>query len=89
MKKYILLAFIGIASLTFGQDVEFKGSNFKEDKDGFKTTKEELDLGTEQWLLGNAQVFVVKSPEMFYKKGLEHFEKLTHLIRIAQSSILK
>lgn len=75
MKKYILLAFIGIASLTFGQDVEFKGSNFKEDKDGFKTAKEELDLGTEQWLLGNAQVFVVKSPEMFYKKGLEHFEK--------------
>lgn len=75
MKNLITIAFFGIASLAFGQDVEFKGSNFRDDKDAYKEAKDELDLGTELWELGNEQVFVVKNPQMNYMKALEHFEK--------------
>ena len=75
MKNLITIAFFGVASLAFGQDVEFKGSNFRDDKDAYKEAKEELDLGTELWELGNEQVFVVKNPQMNYMKALEHFEK--------------
>ena len=75
MKNYILLALISFSFGIFAQDVEFKSGNFKDNKDAFKAAKEQLDLGTEQWELGNAQVFLVRSPEMFYLKALEHFEK--------------
>ena len=75
MKKYLIIIFILFTSISFGQDIEFKSSNFKDDKDGFKAAKEQLELGTEQWELGNEKVFVVKSPEFFYVKALKHFKK--------------
>ncbi|NOQ72136.1 MAG: OmpA family protein [Crocinitomix sp.] len=75
MKNYLIVLFLSFSVFSFGQDVEFRAANFKDNKDGFKKAKEQMELGTEQWELGNAQVFVVKSPELFYMKALEHFEK--------------
>jgi len=75
MKNYLIVLFLSFSVFSFGQDVEFKAANFKDDKEGFKKAKEQMEIGTEQWLLGNAEVFVVKSPELFYMKALEHFEK--------------
>lgn len=75
MKNYLIVIGLFITTVSFGQDVMFKASNFKDDKAGFKIAKEELDLGTEQWTLGNKRVFVVKSPELYYVKALTHFEK--------------
>jgi outer membrane protein OmpA-like peptidoglycan-associated protein/tetratricopeptide (TPR) repeat protein len=75
MKNYLIVLFLSFSVFSFGQDVEFRSANFKDNKEGFKKAKEQLELGTEQWLLGNAEVFVVKSPELFYMKALEHFEK--------------
>lgn len=75
MKNFITLLVLTISVCSFGQDVEFKSSNFKDNKDGFKVAKEQFELGTEQWVLGNEKVFVVKSPEMYYLKALEYFEK--------------
>ncbi len=75
MKNYLIVLFLSFSVFSFGQDVEFKAANFKDDKEGFKKAKEQMELGTEQWHLGNAEVFVVKSPELFYMKALEHFEK--------------
>jgi outer membrane protein OmpA-like peptidoglycan-associated protein/tetratricopeptide (TPR) repeat protein len=76
MKKYIFtLLCLTISALTFGQDVEFKSSNFKDDKEGFKKAKEELEKGTELWELGNQAVFMVQDPGLNYKKALQHFQK--------------
>lgn len=75
MKKIISLIVLAAGFTAFGQDVEFKASNFKEDKDGFKAAKEAFDLGSESWELGNLEVFQVKDPEMHYWKALEYFEK--------------
>ncbi|MEX1003524.1 MAG: OmpA family protein [Crocinitomicaceae bacterium] len=70
----IILITFGFAGMAQG-DVEFKGSNFKDDKDGFKTAKEQFDIGTESWELGNEAVFQVKDPEFHYWKALKHFQK--------------
>jgi len=77
MKRYILLTILcfTFSAISFGQDVEFKASNFKDDKEGFKKAKEELEKGTELWVLANQAVFQVKSPGLNYKKALQHFEK--------------
>lgn len=66
---------VGLASFSFGQDVEFKAANFKDDKEGFKAANEQLELGTAQYELGNTEVFAVRDPELFYRKALEHFDK--------------
>lgn len=75
MKNYLIVFIFSFSVFSFGQDVEFKAGNFKDNKDGFKAAKESFELGTEQWELGNAEVFMVRSPQMFYMKALEHFEK--------------
>ncbi|MCH2232846.1 MAG: OmpA family protein [Crocinitomicaceae bacterium] len=75
MKKIftLILAFVSVVSL--GQDVEFKGSNFKDDKEGFKTALAEFEAGNEAWELGTQAVFTVKDPEFHYKKALGHYAK--------------
>lgn len=75
MKKLLIVLTLLFSVSVIGQDVEFKASNFKEKKEEFKKAKEEFELGTELWVQGNDQVFVVKSPEMFYLKAMQHFEK--------------
>mgnify|MGYP000200151230 CR=1 FL=1 len=75
MKKLLSLVILSFGWVAFGQDVEFKAANFKDDKEGFKAAKEQLDKGTELWELGNAEVFQVRDPDLFYWKALEHFEK--------------
>jgi outer membrane protein OmpA-like peptidoglycan-associated protein/tetratricopeptide (TPR) repeat protein len=75
MKTLITNIFLVISVLSFGQDVEFKASNFKENKEEFKTAKAELDAGTELFTLGNTAVFMLQDPKLNYKKALQHFEK--------------
>ena len=75
MKKYILIMSFTLGLISFGQEVKFKSSNFKDNKEGYKKAKAEMEAGTELFELGNAEVFLVRSPELNYKKALIHFEK--------------
>lgn len=75
MKNYILILSFALSFISFGQEVEFKAGNFKEDKDGFKKAKAEMESGTELYLIGNQAVFMVQDPKLNYKKALQHFEK--------------
>jgi len=75
MKKYLLIISFTLSLISFGQEVEFKGSNFKDDKEGYKKAKAEMESGTELFTIGNEAVFLVRSPELNYKKALIHFEK--------------
>ncbi len=62
MLKHTLIFILAFGYTSYGQDVEFKSANFKDDKEGFKKAKENLDLGTDQYELGNAEVFQVRDP---------------------------
>ncbi|MBK7130616.1 MAG: OmpA family protein [Crocinitomicaceae bacterium] len=75
MKKIIFFIIILASLQATAQDVEFKASNFKDNKEGFQAALEAYEKGTEFWLLGNEQVFIVKSPKLHYWKALEQFEK--------------
>ena len=75
MKNLITITLIAIGFTAFSQgDVEFKAGNFKDDKDGFKIASDAFDKGNEDWELGNAQVFIVKDPELFYWRALKQYE---------------
>jgi outer membrane protein OmpA-like peptidoglycan-associated protein/tetratricopeptide (TPR) repeat protein len=75
MKNYIFILSFAFGLISFGQEVEFKSANFKDDKDGFKKAKDEMDIGTELFILGNEAVFMVQDPKLNYKKALKYFEK--------------
>lgn len=76
MKKYLFTTLaVVLFSFAFGQNVEFKASNFKGDKEGFKKAMEALKKGDESFTLGNEAVFQVKDPGMNYGLALEQYEK--------------
>ncbi len=75
MKSILSLIVCAISVYTFAQDVEFKASNFKDNKEAFQTALAAFEKGNEYWELGNAQVFLVKSPKLHYWKALEQYNK--------------
>jgi flagellar motor protein MotB/tetratricopeptide (TPR) repeat protein len=75
MRSLLTLVVLAFAFNSSAQDVEFKSANFKDNKEGFQTALAAFEKGTEHWLLGNEQVFIVKSPKLHYWKALAEFEK--------------
>jgi outer membrane protein OmpA-like peptidoglycan-associated protein/tetratricopeptide (TPR) repeat protein len=75
MKNYIFILSFALSLISFGQEVEFKAGNFKENKEEFKKAKAQMESGTELFLLGNEAVFMVQDPKLNYKKALQYFEK--------------
>ena len=75
MKKIFTITLILSAWITQSQDIEFKAANFKDDKEGFKAAEDALKLGTEQYLLGNIELFAVRDAELYYRKALQSFDK--------------
>ncbi len=75
MKKYIFicLTFLLQTSL-IGQNVDFKSSNFKEDKDGLKKATDAIKEGEAFFDVANEAVFTVHDPGLNYKKALSKFE---------------
>ena len=59
-----------LLSIVFGQNVDFKSANFKDDKDGLKKANEAIKLGDDFFALGNEAVFLVKSPGLNYELAL-------------------
>lgn len=75
MKSFILtLSFCGILSYSFSQNVEFKASNFKEQKEEFKKATEAIKSGDEALKLGNEALFQVQDYGMHFQKALKQFE---------------
>lgn len=74
MKKIITMVVIGLATTTFGQNVDFKSANFKEDKDGLKKAVAEIEAGDEFYKIGNEAVFNVQNFGINFKKALMHYE---------------
>lgn len=75
--KNITLSIVStfITVITLAQNVDFKASNFKDDKEGFKAAVDAIDKGDEYFELGNEAVFQVKSPGLNYELALIEYEK--------------
>ncbi len=76
MKKITLtLATVLLAITGLSQNVEFKSSNFKNDKDGFKEAIDAIKNGDEYFELANNAVFEVRSPGLNYELAISKYEK--------------
>lgn len=72
----LLTALVTVFCFTLSaQEIEFKGSNFKDDKEGFKNAKEAMDKGDEYFTLGNDAIFAVQSPGLNYELALIEYKK--------------
>lgn len=74
--KYIFstVLFLGITVSSLGQNVDFKSSNFKDDKEGLKKATEAIKAGDESLALGNQALFNVQDIGIHYKKALQKYE---------------
>lgn len=72
--KYTTLLLIIIAtSFVYAQDVEFKASNFKDNKDEFKTAMEHFKKGDEYLELGNQAIYNVENPGINFELALKEY----------------
>ena len=74
--KYIfsILFLFTTVGLSFRQNVDFKGANFKDDKDGLKKATEAIKKGDESLALGTEAVFTVQDYKLNFKKALQSYE---------------
>ncbi len=74
MKLLISKLFIGLISFCgLSQNVEFKSSNFKTDKDGFKKAEDAINKGDEYFELANAAFFEVKPLGLNYDLAVKQY----------------
>lgn len=73
-----MIALVATGSI-FAQNVEFKGGNFKDQKEEFKAAMTAMKEGDELWELGNTAVFNVKNPETHYLGALKKYEQAQKL----------
>lgn len=70
--KSILL--VGLFAFNaWGQNVEFKAANFKNDKEGLKKAEEAIKKGDEYYDLGNAALFEVRPLGLNYELALQNY----------------
>lgn len=76
MIKYILtLVLLGGISIGFSQNVDFKSSNFKDDKEGFKNATDAIKKGDEFFTIANEAIFQVQNPGLNYELALVEYMK--------------
>lgn len=74
MKKLVLLVVIGLTTSVFGQNVEFKSSNFKDDKEGLKKANAAIDKGDEFYKIANEALFNVQNFGTNFQKAMMAYE---------------
>lgn len=75
MKYIVTTIALALGLFATAQNVEFKSSNFKDDKDGYKNATEAIKKGDEYFDLGNAAFFDVKSPGLNFELARIEYDK--------------
>ncbi|MGM0477643.1 MAG: OmpA family protein [Bacteroidota bacterium] len=74
MIKYILFPCFLLAGFVYGQNIDFKRSNFRDDIDAYKAAKDAIDKGEEFFEKGSAAIFQVQDPDDAFKRALQQFQ---------------
>ena len=73
---YLFVAALALtSSMLYAQDVEFKSSNFKDDKEGFKAAEASMKKGEEFLEMGNEAASMVNDIKDYFDRALFHLEK--------------
>jgi outer membrane protein OmpA-like peptidoglycan-associated protein len=74
MKKLLIAIVLGLTAPAFAQNVEFKSSNFKDNKEGFKTAEAAIEKGDEFYKAANESLFKVQNFGLNFIKALQQYE---------------
>ena len=75
-KKNLLLACLFLlTNLVFSQDIEFKNSNFKEDKQGLKLAKENLAIADDFRENGVQKILAMQDATVIFKQAIFQYQK--------------
>ncbi len=72
---FITIAFLSFSLFTFGQDVPFKASNFKDKKTEFKEALVHFEKGKELVEQGNEAIYNVQNPGNTFKAAIIELKK--------------
>ena len=72
---FFLIYFSLFASVTFAQDIEFKNSNFKQDKDGLKLAKKNISIADEMRDEGIENILTLKEGSGLFIKAIFYYKK--------------
>jgi outer membrane protein OmpA-like peptidoglycan-associated protein/tetratricopeptide (TPR) repeat protein len=73
LKHLIVFAMCAFSTIVAGQNIEFKSSNFKTDKDEFRTALDGIKTGDEYLALGNEAIFETRSPGLNYLIAIKEY----------------
>jgi outer membrane protein OmpA-like peptidoglycan-associated protein/tetratricopeptide (TPR) repeat protein len=73
--RLIIVLTIGFIGSFTAQDVEFKASNFKDDKEKFKVANEHFEKGAELLEKGNQAIYAVIDPGTDFKAAIIEFNE--------------
>ncbi|MCO5259983.1 MAG: OmpA family protein [Crocinitomicaceae bacterium] len=74
MKKIVVLLTILLSYTALAQNIDFKATNFKDDKDGLKKATDAIKAGDGFFKTANDALFATQSPGLNFKKALEQFQ---------------
>ncbi|MBC8510827.1 MAG: OmpA family protein [Cryomorphaceae bacterium] len=74
-KNLFLVGFWLIASTTFSQDISFKNSNFKEDKQGLELAKENIAIADEMRDEGIDKILAMQEANILFIQAIFHYQK--------------
>ena len=74
-KNLFLVGFWLISSLTFSQDIAFKNSNFKDDKQGLKLAKENIAIADEMREQGIDKILAMQEANILFIQAIFHYQK--------------
>ncbi|MGC6428681.1 MAG: OmpA family protein [Flavobacteriales bacterium] len=75
MRYIFLFSFLISRLIVFGQDIEFKKSNFKDNKDGLKLAIENIEKGDEFLEPGNQKVLKMDYAGDEFEKAIEFYQQ--------------
>ncbi|MDC0249730.1 OmpA family protein [Flavobacteriales bacterium] len=71
----ILACFIFLSGIVFSQDIEFKNSNFKNDKKGLKLAKESISIADEMREYGIERILEMQDANIIFRKAIFYYNK--------------
>ena len=75
IEKLLLACFFFLTSSVFSQDIAFKNSNFKEDKQGLKLAKESISSGDEIREKGIEKILTMQDANIIFGEAIFNYNK--------------
>ena len=74
MKNLLTIVLVLFSGALLAQDIAFKKSNFKDDKDGYKSAVDNIEKGDEFLELGNQEVLSMTFAGENFSKAIEFYQ---------------